>query len=388
MTAPYVWTKSVLMTVQPTPLSPPPRGALRDVGAGPRLLIDRDALARNFARLAAAAPNAETAAVVKADAYGLGADELAPRLAREGCRSFFVATAAEGAQLRRSLAPVKRDADIYVFNGYRPGERETLAEARLTAILNTPEEVAAARADGWAGPVALHVDTGMNRLGVRADEIDGLDPQSLLGELDLRLVLSHFACADDGDAAMNAAQRARFEAAAARFPGVRRSLANTAGVLLGAEHHFEMTRPGIGLYGGAPGAHSHPFEPVARIAAPVLQLRRVGAGESVGYGADYVADAPRTIATVALGYADGLPRAASDAGYARIEGTKVPLTGRISMDLCAIDVTGLEARARPGAVVSFLGEDLDAAANAAGTIPYELLTRLGRRFARVYEGAP
>ncbi len=378
------------MTVQPASLSTRDAAsdALSDAEPGPRLVIDRDALARNFAHLSNAAPDAETAAVVKADAYGLGAAALAPRLAREGCRSFFVATAAEGAQLRRSLVPAGGEADIYVLNGYRPGERRTLAEARLTAILNSQEEVAAARADGWTGPVALHVDTGMNRLGVRHDEIDALDPQGLMGDLDLRLVLSHFACADERDAAMNAAQRSRFEAAAARFPGVRRSLANTAGVLLGPMHHFDMTRPGVGLYGGAPGAGAHPFEPVARIAAPVLQLRQVGAGESIGYGADYVADTPRTIATVALGYADGLPRAASDAGYARIEGTKVPLTGRISMDLCAIDVTGLEARARPGAMVSFLGEDLDAAANAAGTIPYELLTRLGRRFSRVYEGAP
>ena len=301
------------MTVQPASLSPTAR--LSDAEPGPRLVIDRDALARNYARLAKAAPDAQTAAVIKADAYGLGAAALAPRLSREGCRAYFVATAWEGAQLRRSLASAGGEADIYVFNGYRPGERRTLAEARLTAILNTAEEAAAARADGWSGPVALHIDTGMNRLGVRADAVDELDPQALMRDLDLRLVMSHFACADLRDSAMNEAQRARFEAAAARFPSVRRSLANTAGVLLGPEHHFEMTRPGIGLYGGAPGAEAHPFEPVARIEAPVLQLRRVEAGESVGYGADSVADAPRMIATVALGYADGLPRDLARARY-------------------------------------------------------------------------
>ncbi|WP_269845070.1 alanine racemase [Marinicauda salina] len=348
--------------------------------------MDRDALARNYARLVERAAPAQVAAVVKADAYGLGAAAIAPRLAREGCRAFFVATAEEGANLRAAIG--HREAEIFVFNGYMPGDAALYPEHRLTAILNDPDQLELFAAE-QTGPCAIHVDSGINRLGFSTAQVEALAARAdLLERLDLRLVLSHLACADEPDHPMNREQLSRFTAAAGRLPATRLSLANTGGVLLGADYHLDMARPGIGLYGGSPFAEAdHPFEPVVRVEAPVLQVRALEPGDAVGYGATYVADRQRSAATVALGYADGLPRAVGGSGYGRIAGRKAPVLGRISMDLTVLDVTGLEADAAPGSPAVFLGEDLDAIARAAGTIGYELLTRLGARFQRVYEGA-
>lgn len=355
-----------------------------DDRVSPRLVIDLDAVARNYQSLAGRAPNAETAAVVKAQAYGLGAAQVARRLLREGCRSFFVATPEEGAELRRAFGG--GEVDIWVLNGYRADTRGLFSEHRLGAILNSDTDLDAALQEPY-GPVALHVDTGMNRLGLSPEQAAGLTPEQL-DSLDLRLVMSHLACSDDAGAAMNAAQLKRFEAVAGHFPGVRRSLCSTGGVLLGPDYHFDLVRPGIGLYGATanPG-EDHGLEPVVRLEAPVLQLRRLEPGESTGYGATYVADRPRLAATVAAGYADGLPRALSGSGYARFNGAKAPILGRVSMDLTVLDVTDCEDEVRAGAPAAFLGADLDAMAQIAGTLPYEILTGLGRRAARVYEGA-
>lgn len=350
----------------------------------PRLVIDLDAAARNFQSLAGRAPGAETAAAVKAQAYGLGAAQIARRLVREGCRSFFVATPEEGADLRRALGG--GEADIWVFNGYRADMRGLFSDHRLGAVLNCEADLNAAL-EAPAGPVALHMDTGMNRLGLPANQAAALTGDQR-DALDLRLVMSHLSCAEDRDAAMNAAQLRRFTDIAAHFPGVRRSLANTGGVLLGEEYHFDLTRPGIGLYGATAQPHEdHGLEPVVRLEAPVLQLRTLEPGDPVGYGAAYVADRPRLAATVAAGYADGLPRALSGSGYARFNGAKAPILGRVSMDLTVLDVTDCETAVREGAPAIFLGEDLDEIAATAGTLPYEILTGLGRRAARVYEGA-
>ncbi|MEQ8404305.1 MAG: alanine racemase [Oceanicaulis sp.] len=354
-----------------------------DDRVSPRLVIDLDALARNYQSLAGRAAGAETAAVVKAQAYGLGAAQVARRLVREGCRSFFVATPEEGADLRRALGG--GEADIWVFNGYRAEMRGLFADHRLGAVLNCDADLDAAL-DAPAGPVALHVDTGMNRLGLGAERAAGLTADQR-DALDLRLVMSHLACAEEPEAAMNAQQRGAFEELAAKFSGVRRSLANTGGVLLGEAYHFDLTRPGIGLYGAtAKPGEDHGLEPVVRLEAPVLQLRQLQAGDPVGYGATYVADKPRLAATVAAGYADGLPRALSGSGYARFDGAKAPILGRISMDLTVLDVTDCEAAVRAGAPAVFLGPDLETVATAARTLPYEILTGLGRRAARVYEG--
>jgi len=350
----------------------------------PRLVVDLDAVARNYQTLAVKASGAETAAAVKAQAYGLGAAQVARRLVREGCRSFFVATPEEGADLRRALGG--GEADIWVFNGYRADLRGLFLEHRLSAVLNCDADLAAAL-EAPAGAVALHVDTGMNRLGLAPERAAALtsDQRDML---DLRLVMSHLACAEDEGAAMNAAQRERFQAVAEQFPGVRRSLCNTGGVLLGPDYHFDLVRPGIGLYGAtAKPGQDHGLAPVVRLEAPVLQLRTLQPGDSVGYGATYVADKPRLAATVAAGYADGLPRALSGSGYARIQGSKAPILGRVSMDLTVLDVTDCEDDVRAGAPAEFFGADLDAVAMTADTLAYEILTGLGRRAARVYEGA-
>lgn len=353
----------------------------------PRLLVDREAIARNYARLRALAPGAETGAAVKADAYGLGAPAVARRLAREGCRSFFVATADEGAELRRSLGD--GEAEIWVLNGYAPAQRALYVDQRLGAVLNLTEELGAFL-EAPTGPCALHVDTGMNRLGLPLAQAAALaDAPGRLAELDLRLVMSHLACAEARDAAMNARQRDVFSDLVGRFPGARASLSNTGGVLLGEGYHFDLTRPGIGLFGATadPDADTD-LEPVAVLEAPILQLREIAPGETVGYGAAYVAETPRLTATVAAGYADGLPRALSGRGYARIEGMRAPLLGRISMDLAVIDVTDCADAARSGAPALFFGADLCALAALAGTLPYEILTGIGSRAARTYGGAP
>jgi alanine racemase len=355
-----------------------------DDRVSPRLVINLDAVARNYQSLAGRAPGAETAAVVKAQAYGLGAAQIARRLLREGCRSFFVATPEEGAELRRALGG--GEAEIWVFNGYRTDTRGLFMEHRLGAILNCDADLDAALQEP-PGAVALHVDTGMNRLGLSPGQAAALTSDQL-ESLDLRMVMSHLACSDDLGAAMNAAQLKRFEAIAGHFPGIRRSLCSTGGVLLGPDYHFDLVRPGIGLYGAtAKPGEDHGLEPVVRLEAPVLQLRQLEPGDTIGYGATHVADRPRLAATVAAGYADGLPRALSGSGYARFNGAKAPILGRVSMDLTVLDVTDCEDEVRAGAPAAFLGGDLDAMAQIAGTLPYEILTGLGRRAARVYEGA-
>ena len=349
-----------------------------------RLVIDLDALARNFQNLAARASGAECASVVKAEAYGLGAAPVARRLLREGCRTFFVATPEEGADLRRALGG--GEADIWVFNGYRAGMRALFLEHRLGAVLNCASDLEAALA-APAGPTALHIDTGMNRLGLEPRQAMALGADQT-GALDLRLVMSHLACSEELDTTTNKSQLERFLAISDRFPGVRRSLSNTGGVLLGTDYHMDLVRPGIGLYGAtaAPGVECG-LSPVVRLEAPVLQLRELKPGDTVGYGATYAADRPALAATVAAGYADGLPRALSGRGYARIAGVKAPILGRVSMDLTVLDVTDCEDLARSGAPAEFFGADLDALASLAGTLPYELLTRLGQRPGRRYEGA-
>ncbi len=324
--------------------------------------------------------------MVKADAYGLGAGAIAPRLHREGCRSFFTATASEGAALRGALGSMP--ADIYVLHGYWSAERPMLEAARLRPVLNDAGQIDALRRDG-ALACALHLDTGMNRLGLTpADAQAAIGDPAALRALGVDLVMSHLACADDPAHPMNARQRDAFAALAART-GLRLSLASTGGVLLGSDYHFDMTRPGIGLYGGDPaGSPPSRFAPVVRIEAPVLQTRRVKAGETVGYSAAYTAPRDMTTATVSLGYADGFLRASGNGGFARIGAQKAPVIGRVSMDLIVLDVTGLEEQLSQGAPVEFLGADLDAVAVAGGSMGYELLTRLGARFDRIYEGRP
>jgi alanine racemase len=348
-----------------------------------RLIVDLDALAANYRRLAVFAAGAETAPVVKADAYGLGAEAVARRLWAEGARSFFVARLGEGEALRAALGP-ERPATVHVLDGCPDGAGARLRAADLTPVLNTLAQAQAWTGSG-GGPAALHIDTGMNRLGVAPHEIADLPPG-----LELSLVMSHLACAEDADHPLNASQRERFVAAAEAFPGVPRSLANSAGVFLGPAFHFDMVRPGIRLYGGGPQGRLDPeVRTVATLEAPVLQVRTVGAGETVGYGAAYTAPQAKQVAIVAAGYADGVLRAGAHGGYGWANGAPCPLLGRISMDLIALDI-GLAPGVGPGTMVELVGPNVavDAAAARAGTIAYELLVRIGGgRVQRVYQGA-
>ena len=347
--------------------------------AGARLTIDLDALAANYALLRKRAAGAETAAVVKADGYGLGAWPVARRLWMEGARTFFVARLAEGISLRAELEG--RAADILVFDGLL-GEPAVYRDAGLAPVLNSPEQARRWRASAAGG--VLQVDTGMNRLGVSLEEASALAHEGFAPDL----VISHLACASDPAHPMNAAQLAAFRQARGLFPDARASLANSAGVFLGADYHFDLVRPGIALYGGAAmtGGAPAPSRPVASLHAPVLQVRDVDVGGAVGYGADWTARRPSRIAIVAAGYADGVLRAAAAGGFSLGGGRA--LVGRISMDMLAIDVT-------EGAAVE-VGEDIelfgtatsiDDLATAAGTIPYEILTRISTRADRRYLGA-
>jgi alanine racemase len=340
-----------------------------------RLAIDLDAIVANWRALdARSGPAVETAAVVKADAYGLGIAEVAPALAAGGVRTFFVALAEEGAALRRVLGdgPV-----IYVLSGLMPGDAELTRGCGLVPCLNSPAQVAAFLEATPDATCALQFDTGMNRLGIEPAELG--EAADLLSRLRPSLALSHLACADAPGDPMNAAQRDAFRALAARFPGVRASLAATAGVLLGRDYAFDLVRPGIGLYGGLPFAAA---EPVVALALPVVQVRTVEPGEAVGYGAAWRAQRRSRIATVAAGYADGLLRRIG-AGKATLYAGEAacPIVGRVSMDLITADVTDLDDV--PDALeILNRRQGVDDLAAAAGTIGYEILTSLGRRYAR------
>ena len=348
------------------------------------LLIDLDALARNYARLRAAASPAECAAVVKADAYGLGVAPVARRLLREGCTRFFVATAAEAAELR-SLAP---SVEICVLEGARDGELDTLATARATPVLCSLEQVARWRGRGRA---LLQIDTGMGRLGLSSRDVEEIERRpELLAGVDVELVVTHLACADEPEHPLNCLQLEAFERLRRRLAAAGVSIGNTAGTMTGGAHRGDVVRPGIGLYGGNPFAdRPNPFEPVVTLRAPIVQIRDVDAAQTVGYGATFGVAPPARLAIVALGYADGYPRALGNCGVVAIAGRRAPVVGRVSMDLLCCDVTALpHDLVRVGEPVEAVGPNvpLDEVAAAAGTIGYEVLTRLSPRLKREYRG--
>lgn len=346
------------------------------------LTIDLGALQNNWRALNAMSAT-ETAAVVKADGYGLNAEIAAPALAAAGARTFFVALAEEGAAIRRALGPGPR---IFNFSGFMPGDAETLAGADIIPLLNSADQIRAARAAGLQ-TVGLQLDTGMNRLGMEPAELSAvLDETNGLSGQTIALVMSHLACADEPDHPHNALQHAAFLSVTAdpRIANAPRSLAATGGVLMGADYHFDMTRPGIGLYGGAP---YHDGQPVIQLQAPIIQVRHVAVGEAVGYGCAWVADRPSKIATISGGYADGLIRAMSGGLTARFGDDRLPFVGRVSMDLITLDVTDCPAAAEGELVNLIDGQNtVDKLADAAGTIGYEILTSLGARYQRRYIG--
>ena len=378
-----------------------PRGANPDAGEADAhetaiLTIDLDALAANYRRLRELAGPAECAAVVKADAYGIGMAEAAPVLWRAGCKIFFVATLAE-AQALRSLLP---EAVIYVFSGLLPGTAAMFRTHDLRPVLNSAEEI-----KEWATysaslgeklPCAVHVDSGMNRLGLSVHEVEAVaSARDLWTAMTLSLVMSHLACADDPSHPKSEAQLQAFDRLRALLPDSIASLANSAGILLGRSYVYDLVRPGIALYGGHPRRQGpNPFQPVVHLAGRILQVRTAAPGETVGYGATRTFKRASRVATVAVGYADGFFRALSTKDGAEglvvsIGGHAAPVLGRVSMDLISVDVTGVpEALSQRGAWVELIGPNVTAQefAARAGTIDYEVLTNLGRRALRRYIG--
>jgi len=339
------------------------------------LTVDLDALAHNFHALEAVT-GVPAHPVVKADAYGLGAVPIALRLSAEGARTFFVARLAEGLALRDALGPSPR---IYVLDGCVGVAAAMLQAADLRPILNHGDQLTAWQTAG-GGACGLQIDTGMNRLGFRIEDA----PEAFA---DMDLVMSHLACADDPTQPMNRQQRDAFAAVATRYPAALKSFANSGGCFLGPDYGFDAVRPGICLYGGGPeGRPDGRLKPVATLTAEVLQVRAIPAGESVGYSRGFIADTPRRIAICGAGYADGVLRSNAAAGRVWVAGTLRPLLGRVSMDVITIDVTGLDIVAGDQVEVFGAHRPLDEAAEAAGTISYELLTSIGARVARRHVG--
>ncbi len=378
-----------------TPASPQPDAAVH----GARLVINLDAIAANYRKIAALAAPSKTGAAVKADAYGLGLAPVARCLAKAGCEIFFVAHFAEGVALRAILP----DARIYVLHGLPNGPATPNGYAVASAakryiahglrpVLNSLPELAAWRTAGSRGiGVILNFDTGMSRLGMSAKEAATLAATpGLLAGVQIDYLMSHLSCADTPAHPLNAQQHAAFNRLRDLFPGVPASLANTAGTLLGAQYCYDLVRPGIGIYGGSPtGTGGSPFRGAVQLYAKILQLRDVDSTDYVGYGATYRPGGPARIAVAGIGYADGYMRALGNSGFGAIGGQRVPCVGRVSMDLCAFDVSSIpEKMSAPGNEIELIGPNVpvENAAADAGTINYEILTRLGGRFARTYIG--
>jgi len=363
------------------------------------LTIDLNAIAANYRFLQQRAGRAVCAAAVKADGYGLGALHVAPALYRAGCRDFFVATLDEGLALREA---VEDAGSIYILNGLAPGNVELMLRGRLTPVLNGPRDVEIWRGWNWATvrggppPAVLQLDTGMARLGFARQDWARLLASDFLECFPLSLVISHLGCADEPGAVMNARQLEAFRARRAEIgqrvsPDVRFSLAASSGTFLGDDYHFDLVRPGAALYGVNPTPLApNPLAPVLRLQGKILQVHDVDAGTLVGYGATHKCAHPTRIATIGCGYADGLFRALSSQGAVHVGDHRAPIVGRVSMDLLSIDVGAVPSDlAQPGMTVDIIGphQDVDMLARSAGTIGYELLTGLGPRFQRIYQGS-
>ncbi len=342
------------------------------------LSIDLDAIQANWRALdRVSASGVQTAAVVKADAYGLGAERVAPALARAGARRFFVAAAEEGAGLRAILGP---GPQIAVLSGHMPGDTGLIRDADLTPMLNSVDQATRHLETLPGHAFGVQLDSGMNRLGLEEGEWEAVAP--FLLEAGPELLMSHLACADDPAHPLNAEQLETF-LRMTEGTGLPRSLAATGGILLGPQYHFDLTRPGIGLYGGLPFAGA---APVVGLGLPVIQTRMVRPGEAVGYSCTWVARKPSLIATAAAGYADGVIRSLSGKATVYAGDVPCPVVGRVSMDLITVDVTHLTAMP---AMLELIGphQSIDTLADAAGTISYEILTRLAGRLTRFYHEA-
>ena len=363
--------------------------------AGGILTVDLAALVDNWRTLARQAMPSECAAVVKADGYGCGLEAVGAALERAGCKTFFVADLDEARRLR-AVAP---EHAIYVLNGLMPGTGSAFAAIKARPVIGSLVELAEWDAfcstHKWQGGAALHVDTGMNRLGISIDDAAALAPRIRAENHGITLLMSHLVCAEQPEHALNAKQVALFREVRMLYRGIPASLANSSGIFLGDSAHCDIIRPGAALYGVNPTpGHKNPMQPVVQLQARIVQVRKVARGESVGYDAIWTARHGTNIAVMAVGYADGLPRALSASDQspgadAIVAGKRCPFAGRVSMDLTAIDVGQLpDGTAKRGDLVTLIGDGItvDAVANIAGTIGYEILTRLGHRYHRVYRG--
>jgi len=363
--------------------------------AGGVLTIDLAAVESNWKRLASLTVPVECAAVVKADGYGCGLEPVARTLYRAGCRTFFVADVAEGRRAR-AVAP---DATIYVLNGVMPGSAQAFAADDLRPVINSTTELAEWDAfvatKNWRGGAALHIDTGMNRLGITVEEAAAIAPRLQSENHGFTLVMSHLACAESPDHPMNARQLRLFREIRMAYRGVASSLANSSGIFLGERAYCDLVRPGVALYGVNPTpGKANPMRRVVELKGRIIQVRAIAKGETVGYGAAFTAGRASRIAIVAVGYADGFLRSA---GTARgkpaaeiiVAGKRCPLAGRVSMDVLAVDVTDVaEGAVRRGDFATLIGDrvSVDDLATGMGTIGYEVLTDLGRRYHRLYKG--
>ena len=358
----------------------------RDLAAGGLLTIDLSALRHNYSAIARHIAPPRAAAVVKADAYGLGASRVAPAFYDAGCRDFFVAHLGEAIALKPYLQP---DATLYVLNGLQPGTEEACAREGILPVLNSLEQVenwaALAARQGKKLPALLQLDTGMSRLGLSPKEFERLlASNTLLDNIDIRFVISHLASGDEPENAANARQLANMNALLARLPKLPVAFANSGGSFLDKTYHFDLARPGVALYGVGPKSE---IVPVLTLSARVIQVREIDKGAAVGYGGTYIAEGPMRVATIAVGYADGWFRSLSNKGAAFFGDTRLPIIGRVSMDSITLDVSALpEGILKLGSLVELIGphQRLEDVARDCDTIPYEILTALGNRYARVY----
>ena len=361
--------------------------------AGGILTVDLSAIEANWRALGRRAMPSECAAVIKADAYGCGIEQVALQLGKAGCKTFFVADLAEARRVRY-VAP---EPAIYVLNGLLPQTAATYADLRVRPVIGSMVELAEwdafCLANTWHGGAALHVDTGMNRLGITANEAAALAPRIRSENHGITLLMSHLATSEVPEHPLNEQQIKLFREVRILYRGISSSLANSSGVFLGNAAHCDMIRPGVALYGVNPTpGRSNPMRPVIELQAHIVQVRPVPKGETVGYNAGWTAKRATRLAVVAVGYADGYLRAASASDTAPgadaiVAGKRCPLAGRVSMDLLAIDITDLpDNAARRGDLATLIGDEItvDDVAKAAGTIGYEVLTGLGKRYRRVY----
>ena len=374
----------------PTPAAAPKEGEIGGI-----LTVDLAAIEANWKMLAGMTMPVECAAVVKANGYGCGIEPVTRRLAKAGCRTFFVADLGEARRVR-AVAP---DAAIYVLNGIMPGSAPAFAEGSFRPIINSVTELAEWDAftsqNSWRGGAALHVDTGMNRLGVSVQEATAIAPRLHSENHGFTLVMSHLACAETADHPLNDRQIRLFREIRIMYRGIPSSLANSSGIFLGGTAFCDLVRPGVALYGANPTpGKKNPMRRAVELKAHIIQVRAVNRGESVGYGAGWTAERPSRIAILPVGYADGLLRSASaakgkPAAEIMIAGRRCPLVGRVSMDLLAADVTNVaEGSVRRGDLATIIGDGASVHDLAAGmgTIAYEVLTSFGRRYHRVYRG--